>query len=300
MRASPNMGRDLALLVLLATMWGSAFVFIKLGVATVPPFTLAAARIMLALVLMLAYLRLRRLRLPRGRVWLVFALLGLVGNVAPFVLISWGEIIIDSALAAILMAVGPLFTVLLAHAFTGDERLTSLKLLGVLIGLSGVVVLIGADALAGLGDNVAAQLAVTAGAFGFAGANVLARRLPEMPPAVAGAATLVAAAVLAVPLSLLVEQPWNLAPSAASLGAIAVLAVWSTALAYLVFFRLVASGGATFVSLNNYLIPLVGLAWGALALGEGIGGRQIAALGLVLLGIFVTNDQLRRRLIGSD
>jgi drug/metabolite transporter (DMT)-like permease len=107
-------------------------------------------------------------------------------------------------------------------------------------------------------------------------------------------------AVLAVPLSLLVEQPWNLAPSAASLGAIAVLAVWSTALAYLVFFRLVASGGATFVSLNNYLIPLVGLAWGALALGEGIGGRQIAALGLVLLGIFVTNDQLRRRLIGSD
>ena len=166
MRASPNMGRDLALLVLLATMWGSAFVFIKLGVATVPPFTLAAARIMLALVLMLAYLRLRRLRLPRGRVWLVFALLGLVGNVAPFVLISWGEIIIDSALAAILMAVGPLFTVLLAHAFTGDERLTPLKLLGVLIGLSGVVVLIGADALAGLGDNVAAQLAVTAGAFG--------------------------------------------------------------------------------------------------------------------------------------
>ncbi|MDP7602861.1 MAG: EamA family transporter, partial [Alphaproteobacteria bacterium] len=93
----------------------------------------------------------------------------------------------------------------------------------------------------------------------------------EMPPAVVGAATLVAAAVLAVPLSLLVEQPWNL-----------------------------ASGGATFVSLNNYLIPLVGLAWGALALGEGIGGRQIAALGLVLLGIFVTNDQLRRRLIGSD
>lgn len=283
------------LLVLLAALWSSSFAAIKIGVGTIPPLTLAAGRIAVAAAVLYALIALRGQRLPRSaRLWALFFLIGVTGNALPFTLIAWGEERIDSGLAAILMAVMPPATVLLTHVFTRDERLTAPKLIGVAMGFAGVVLLIGPEVLRGLGGQAGRQLAVAGGAVCYAVTFTIARFVPPSPPAVRSAAVMICASVQIIPLALLVDQPWALSPSPGSMAALVYLGLLPTALATIIFFQLISARGATFVALNNYMIPVLGVIWGAAFLGERISLQALGALALILIGIGVTSLRPRR------
>ena len=280
------------LLLALAAMWGSAFMFIKLGIASVPPATLVASRLALGALLLYIVMRLRGLTLPPfGRRWIPFTVLAIVGNSAPFYLISWGQQFIDSALAGILMAVMPLTTLLLAHFFVAGERLTANRMLGFSVGFSGILVLMGPAVLTGLGGSlleVTAQAIVLAGALCYAANSVIARRLVAADFLVASTSVLIVATIATVPLALVLDRPWTLAPSVSSTAAIVWLGIGPTALATLLYFRLIAAAGPTFMSLVNYLSPLVALVAGVLLLGEKPGVTAFAGLVLILSGIALT------------
>jgi len=284
--AHPPRPLDYLLLGLLSVVWGSSFLLIKLAVESIPPLSIAAGRLALGGIALLMVARLGGGRLPRGlAAWRYVALFGLLGMAIPFGLISWGETRIDSGLTAILMAIIPLVTVLLAHFLQRDEPLSGGRLLGVGLGLAGVLVLVGPSALGHLGADLAGQLAVCGATVTYSLAGNLGRRIPPMPAEVTGAAALLSATALTGPAALLVDRPWQLAPTGLALGALATLGLIGTAGGYILFFRLLARCGAGFASSCNFLIPLVGVAWGVLLLGERPSPNAIGALALILIGL---------------
>ena len=221
-------------------------------------------------------------------VLLAFLSMGLLNNVVPFTLMVWGQGHIASGVASILNATTPLFTVLVAHALTTDERATPLKLLCVAVGFAGVAAMIGGAGLSSLGTAVAAQLAVTAGALSYAFAGIYGRRFKAMGvPALATAAGQVTASTLILlPVMLVLDRPWALPwPSASTLAAILALALFSTALAYILYFRLLASAGATNLLLVTFLIPVSAILLGVAFLGERLEPRHLAGMALIGLGL---------------
>lgn len=280
-------------LAALVAMWGTAFAVIRLAVATVPPLSVAAGRIVVAAAALYLTLRLAGFRLPRrGRLWLWFALLATVGNALPFYLISWGQERVASGVAGILMASNPLVTFLLAHYFVAGERVTRARLLGLGLGFAGVAVLMGPAALAEVGGDPGRQAAILGGALCYAANSVLTRRMPEVEPLVASTGVLLVASLLVTPAALVLGTPAAPGPSGASLVALLWLGLVPTAAATIVYFRLVRSAGPTFLSLVNYPVPIVAVATGALAFGERPGAEAWVALALILSGIALT--QLRR------
>jgi drug/metabolite transporter (DMT)-like permease len=271
--------------------------FNKIAVATAPPATVVAGRVAIAALVLLAMMRAMRLRLPPlGRDWLSYAVLALLGNALPFFLITWGQKVIDSALAGILMAIMPLTTLLLAHLFVIDETLSRNRLAGFTLGFVGIVVLMGPAALAGLGGSplqIVSQLAVLCGALCYAVNSVIARLTVRSNFLVASAATLLIAAMVMMPLALALDRPWSLSPSAISVASMVWLGIGPTAIATICYFTLVSSAGPTFMSLVNYLTPLVAVFAGVALLHEHPGAAAYTALILILTGIAVS--QLRRR-----
>jgi drug/metabolite transporter (DMT)-like permease len=285
--------RNFVILILLSLIWGASFLFIKVAVATIPPFSMAFGRTALAAMLLYLVLRSRGLRMPGwGPVWGTFLLMGLFNGAVPYTLITWAEIHIDSGLAAILNALMPLFTVLLAHLFTGDERLNWMKVVGIFLGFLGVVALIGPAALKGLGKHVLAQLAVMAAALCYAVAIIYGRRLREITPLVSATGQLFCAAFLTLPMILIFDAPWALSPSFISVAALTCLSLLGTALAYLLYYYLLQRIGSTNLSLVTYLLPITGVFWGALLLGERLHWSAFLALGLILAGIAGINNRL--------
>ncbi len=278
--------QDVASILFLGLAWGSSFLFIAVAVRSIPPLTLAAGRVLLAAAVMAAVVRATGERRPLGpRDWAMFLLIGLCGNALPFTLIGWGQARIASSLAAILIATVPLFTLAFAHAFTADDRLTPGKLAGMVLGLAGVLVLVGPGALLEMSSGVWGQLAVVGGALSFAATNLLASRLRTLPPAQVAAAVMLCAALWTVPASLAIDRPWTLSPAPVSVLALAALGLISTALASLVYFRLIARTRPTFVALSSYLMPAVGVMWGVALLGETFAPRALVAFALILAGI---------------
>ncbi len=295
MKAPAAGPREFVLLALLSAIWGGSFMLIKLALGTVPPTTIAAGRLAVAALALSIIARLAGVRLPRGpRDWAPFFVLGFLSSALPFVLIGWGERRIDSALAAILTGVMPLATATLAHLFTADERFTRAKAVGLASGFAGLVVLVGGDALAGLGQQIAGQLAVVGAALCYAGNTVYARRLGPRPPLATATASMIAAVVMILPASLVIDAPWRLAPDATALWAIAALGLAATAGGMLIFYELVRTAGATTTALVNYLVPLAGVGWGAAVLGERPSIRAFVALGLILLGVALNNRRSKR------
>jgi drug/metabolite transporter (DMT)-like permease len=285
--------RNLVILLVLSLIWGASFLFIKVAVATIPPLCVAFGRTSLAAVLLYLVLRTRGLRMPgRSPVWGTFLLMGFFNGAVPYTLITWAEIHIDSGLAAILNALMPLFTVLLAHLFTGDERLNWQKVVGIFLGFCGVVALIGPAALNGLGKDVLAQLAVMVAALCYAIAIIYGRRLKEITPLVSATGQLCCAAFLTLPMILVFDAPWTLSPSFISAAALTCLSLLGTALAYLLYYYLLPRIGSTNLSLVTYLIPITGVFWGALLLGERLHWSAFLALGLILAGIAGVNNRL--------
>jgi drug/metabolite transporter (DMT)-like permease len=289
---------DLAVLVLLAAIWSSSFMFIKVAVDSIPPMTLAAGRLALAAVLLSVFAWKSGARVAlEPRLLLAFAFVGCFGNALPFSLIGWGEQTVSSGLAAILMGAMPLVTVVLAHYFTQDEPFQPRRTLGLLVGLVGLLTLIGWEMLSDLGGAAIAQLAVLGGAVSYAVNTIFTRRNLHIPGPTLAAGSITAGALMLLPPALLVEHPWTLAPTAEALWSMLALGVLSTALAALLYFHLVRAIGATAFAQVNYLIPMMGVAWGALILGERPGSREFAALILILAGVWLVNQSSRKLFI---
>ena len=288
--------KDWGLLAALVALWGSNFMFIKLGVAAVPPATLVASRLVVGAVVLVAVVRVLGYTFPRiGRAWMPYVVLAIVGNCMPFWFITWGQKSIDSALAGILMAIMPLTTLLLAHFFVAGERMARNRVAGFLLGFLGIVVLMGPAALAGLGGSmleILAQLSVLAGALCYAANGVIIRVTLKGDVMVASAAIIAIAAVVSVPVALAVDQPWRLDPGWTAVSLLLWIGVGPTAIATLVHLKLIGSAGPTFMSLVNYCIPVVALLIGVALLGEEPGANAYSGLLLILAGIALS--QLRR------
>ena len=278
-----------AILGILSVLWGGSFFFIEVALRDLPPFTLVLVRVTLAALVLLAVLRVMRQRLPRGRgIWGAFLILALLNNALPFVLFAWGQTQIASGLASILNATTPLWGVVAAHLFTADERLTRGKAAGVLLGLAGVVIMVGSDALAGLGGNVLAQAACLVATLSYALAGVYARRFKTMGvgPMAVSTGQLIAATAILLPIALVAETPWRLAPpDLATVLAMAGLILLSTSLAYWLYFRLLESAGATNSLLVTFLIPITAILLGAIVLGEVLMPKHYAGMALIALGL---------------
>ena len=286
------------MLLALSVLWGGSFFFVGVAVEALPPLTIVALRVGLAaLALNLAVLALG-LRMPGGgRPWAAFLAMGLLNNAIPFSLIVWGQTHIASGLASILNATTPLFTVLIAHALTGDERMSAGRAAGAMVGFAGVTVMIGSDALTGLGADLLAQLAVLGAAVSYAFAAVFGRRFARIgvAPLIAATGQVTASALLLAPLALVVETPWTLpAPAAHVWGAMAGLALLSTALAYVLYFRVLARAGATNLLIVTFLIPVSAIVLGAAVLGERLAPVHFAGVTLIGLGLGLIDGRWRR------
>jgi drug/metabolite transporter (DMT)-like permease len=282
------------LLLTLSLLWGGSFFFQKVALGALPPFTVLLARVGLALAALGLAARAAGQRLPPpGRAWVAFAVMATLNNVIPFSLILWGQTRIASGLAAILNACVPLFTAVLAHFLTLDERLTPRRVAGVLLGLGGVVLMVGPDSLGGLGGDVLAQLAVLAAGVSYAFAGIFGRRFSGTPPLVTATGQVAASTVLILPVALAVDRPWTLAaPSPRVWAALLGLALISTALGYVVYFRILATAGATNLLLVTLLMPAIALVLGRAALGERSAPRHLAGMGLIAAGLAVIDGRL--------
>lgn len=277
------------LLLALSVLWGGSFFFNGIAVKELPTFTVVVARVALAAIIMLIAMRATSMHMPRdGAVWAAFFGMGFLNNVLPFSSIVWGQAHVASGVASILNATTPLFTVVVAHFLTSDEKMRSNRLIGVLVGLAGVVIMIGGDAVTSLGVNVVAQLACFAAAISYAFAGVFGRRFKSMgvSPMATAAGQVTASSVILMPIMLLVDKPWMLSlPSTAAISALVGLAALSTALAYILYFRILATVGATNLLLVTFLIPVTAILLGVLVLGETLQPKHWTGMGLIGLGL---------------
>lgn len=280
-----NLPLELLLLALLSTLWGASFTFIKVGVETIPPITLIAVRTLIAGLVLVAVLRWRGLKLPRDiDSWKLFIVQAVLNSALPFTLIAAAERTIDAGLATILNSLTPVFTFLLTAFVSRHEVMTGRKLIGAAVGLSGVFLIVGMQAMNGLGKELWAQLAVVAAALSYGWAAIFSRNFKGMDPVMPAAGSLLCGAVLLAPLSLAFERPWTLSPSASSIAALIALSVLSTALAFFLYFRLLGTLGVG-ATAQAYLRVPIGVAIGVIFLGETVTGAAAAGLVLVLAGV---------------
>jgi drug/metabolite transporter (DMT)-like permease len=294
---------DWTTLVILSLLWGGSFFFTGVALSALPPLTLVVLRVgiaALALNLLLCVGGPRLPRLPRDpSIWVAFFGMGFLNNVAPFCLIVWGQTRIASGLAAILNATTPLFTVAVAHLLTSDERMTGNRLSGVLIGLAGVVVMVGPDAAKGLGTDLLAQVAVLGAALSYACAGLYGRRFARMGVAPLAVATgqVSASSLMLLPVVIAVDRPWGLPmPGLPVWAATTGTGLLSTAVAYVLYFRILARAGATNLSLVTFLIPISAILLGALILGEHLDPRHLLGMVLIACGLAAIDGRLVRRL----
>ncbi len=280
---------DWIALLMLTAMWGTAFMFNELALVAFPPSVLVAGRILIATVILVAYMRAQGITLPTSaRAWVPMLIMALLGNVLPFQLISWAQQYIDSSLAGVLMAVMPLFVLTLAHFFLPGSRLTPHRIAGFVIGFSGVVIIIGPEVLGGLSNNMAlwGAIAVLGASMSYSVNSIYARRLGAANPVQLSAGMLVAASLLSLP-GAAVESANVVTPGIGAIASMLVLGTLSTGLATLMYFRLVQGPGPAFLSIVNYLVPAWAVIAGALFLGESITPTLYGGLLLILSGVAV-------------
>ncbi len=291
-----------SLLLLLSVLWGGSFFFVEIGLRELEPFWLVLARLGLAALAMQLVMRLTGRTIDMSRALFGrFLVMGLLNNVVPFSLIIWSQTAIESSLAAILNATTPFWMVLLAHFLTTDERATPHKLAGIAIGWAGVVVMLGPGLLTGLGRELLPQLAVVLATLFYALSGLYARRLRDMPPIAAAAWQLTASTIVMAPLVILTQPFPDLAALAPStLGAVLALALVSTAFAYVLFFRILRTAGATNLLLVTLLIPITAVILGGLVLGERLTGGQALGLALILAGLAVIDGRILRPMAARE
>jgi drug/metabolite transporter (DMT)-like permease len=277
---------EIALLLLLATLWGAAYTFIKIGVETISPVTLTAGQTLIAGTLLLLVMRARGVLLPcdAGNLRRYF-FQACLNSVVPFTLIAWAERTVDAGLATILTSTSPIFAFVLTWGLTRHEPATWGRLLGVASGLAGICLIVGVGALGSLGREAAAQLAIVAATICYAGAAVFGRTFAGLDPMVPATGSMLCGAAVLVPASLAIDRPWTLSPSAGSLLALAGLAVMSSALAFVIYFRLVRTLGSMGVTAQSYLRVPIGVAIGMVVLGETPATTAWIGLVFLVLGV---------------
>ena len=301
---------DWGLLLILSVLWGGTFFFAKIALVAFPPLTLVLGRVALGALALLAWLRLTGVKVPRSvPVWRAFFGMGLLNNVLPFTLIFWGQAAlpheIAASLASILNATTPVFAVVTAHFLTRDEKLTPPKLTGVMLGFAGVAVMIGPRLLASdqggaTAHAITGMLACLAGALVYGFAGLYGRRFKAMgvAPVQTAFGQLAASSVMMAPLALVVDQPWTLpTPDAGAWAALVALAFVSTALAYVLYFRILAHAGATNLMLVTFLIPVSAILLGWLFLGEHLQAVHVAGMLLIGAGLAAIDGRLARRVL---
>jgi drug/metabolite transporter (DMT)-like permease len=276
-----------ALLAVLSVLWGGSFFFVGVAVKELPPLTIVVLRVALAAIVLCVVARMMRTPIPRtGRDWRAFLAMGLLNNVLPFVLIVWAQTRVASGVASILNATTPLFTVVVAHCLTSDEKLTIGRVIGVVVGFGGVAIMVGGVAIESLDVDVFAQVGILLAAMSYACAAVFGRRFRAMgvPPLVTATGQLLASSIILIPAEFIIDRPWTYAcPSTEAVLAVAGLAILSTVLAYIVYFRILATAGAANLSLVTFLIPVTAILLGLCVLHESLQPKHV--LGLVLIGI---------------
>lgn len=292
---NPTIGIELSLLLLLATLWGGSYTFIKLGVATIPPITLIAGRTLIASVLLLFIMHCRGLRFPTdAATWGRFLFQAVLNSVIPWTLIAWAERSVDAGLATILNSTSPIFTFFLTLAIARQEAPGFRKLFGVAAGMAGICLIIGVQAFGGLGEQLTAQIAIVVATICYAGAAVFSRGFKGLDPMVPAAGSLLCGAAILLPVSIVVERPWTLAPSANSMLALLGLAVFSTAFAFVIYFRLIQTLGSVGTTAQAYLRVPIGVALGVSLLGESLSPTAWIGLGWVVIGVAAMTIPARR------
>ena len=286
--ACQNKLSELSLLALLALLWGGAFTLIKVAVETVPPATIVLGRLVPGALLLLALVRIKALALPsRPAMWGAFLVQGILQSALPFTLISWGEQHIDSGLAGLLNSTPPLFAFLITFFVLGERGAPVRKFIGVAIGLAGVLAILGPDILDGSSASVQGQLAVTGASMSYALAAVYARRFSGLPPLVTAACSLTMAAAVMLPVAIAADHPWTLTPAGQAVASIAALGVLSTALAMVIYFRLVRTLGALGVTSGSYLRAGLSIVLGMYFLNEPLFPSRLLGLFLIFASVAI-------------
>jgi drug/metabolite transporter (DMT)-like permease len=295
---------DWLMLVALSMLWGGSFLFIGLAVHDLPPFTIVAIRVTVAAIILCAVVRITGHRLPDDWLsWRDFFILGLLGNTIPFSLISFGQGFIPSGLAAILNATTPLFTVLLLNLLM-REPVGAGRAVGLLFGLAGVAVLMGPKAFSGAHAGLIGALAVLLGSLSYGAGGVWSKRFRDRPAVVTAAASLACAALQTVPLALLFDHPWTLRPELTAVAAVLALATFSTALAYLLFYRIISRAGPANATQVTFLVPVSAILLGTLFLDERLPWTAFAGMAIIFAGLAAIDGRLwswiqRRRTVSG-
>ncbi len=289
---------DWMLLLVLSVFWGGSFFFTGIAVREIPPLTGALGRVAIAGAALFVVVLALRQSMPRTiEAWKPIAAFAVINNVVPFSLLFWGQTQIASGLAAILNATAPLFTIIIANFATTDDRLTPARLVGLVVGFAGVVIMMGPDLIGALDKYVLAQLACLTAAFFYAVSSVYGRRFRAMPPAALACAQMTVSTLIFIPFVALVERPWMLPiPSAQALWALTGVGLISTAAAYLIYFRILARAGATNLMLVTFLIPVSAILLGMLLLGEVLEPRHFAGMAAIAVGLLAIDGRPGRAL----
>jgi drug/metabolite transporter (DMT)-like permease len=289
-------GYEWAMLLALSVLWGGSFFFNGVAVRELPPLTVVFCRVALAAFILAIVIRALGQRLPLERkTWAAFVWMGLLNNVIPFSLIVWGQSHIASGVASILNATTPLFTIVLGHWLTADEKMTTSRLLGVIIGMVGVAVMIGVGALKTVRFDVVAQFACLLGALSYAFAAIYGRRFRAMgvSPLATAMGQVTTSTVMLLPIVLMVDKPWTLpVPSAAAIAALVCVAALSTAAGYILYFRILSTAGAANLALVTFLIPISAILLGVLVLAEVLHPKHFLGMAMIGVGLATIDGRL--------
>lgn len=289
---------DWCLLLFLSVLWGGSFFFSKVALSELPPFTVVLARVAIAALALFVYLRATRQLIPTMiKIWVAFFGMGMLNNLIPFSLLFWGQTQIASGLASILNATTPIFSIVVAHFLTKEERMTANKVAGILFGFMGVLVLMSGNTLSSHGLSLLALYACLGGALSYGFAGVFGRRFRRMgiAPATSAFGQTTATTVMMIPIVIFVDAPWHLAvPSGGVIAALLGLGLLSTALAYIIFFHILAVGGAINSSLVTLLIPVSAIVLGSVFLGEVLAFNHFVGMALIFLGLISIDGRLFR------
>ncbi|MEM9012406.1 MAG: EamA family transporter [Pseudomonadota bacterium] len=287
---SARLTTELPLLALLALLWGSSYLFIKVALADIPPVTLIALRVVGAAIFLTIVMGARAETLPRDRrTWGMLLIQAVFNSIGAWTVLAWGQQFVESGLASVLNSTSPIFVFLITALATRHEALSGLRLLGAAIGLLGVVTIVGVDVLRGVGDEVAGQVACLVGAALYAGAAIHGKRFSHISAVATATGTMIWASAVLLPLALILERPWTLAPSATALAATAVLSIFCTGVALLVYFRLVRTLGSMGVASQSYLRAGIGVLLGIAILGETFTLPVALGLGAAIAGVALIN-----------
>ena len=286
-------------LFFLSVLWGGSYFFIKVILVELKPFSAVLGRVFIAAIVLNIIVRATGHRMPSSRrMWFSFFVMGFINNLLPFSLIFWGQTQISSSLASILNATTPVWTVLLAHFLTADEKITPSRISGVIFGVVGVAVMIGVDVLQGWGSNVIAQLIVVGAAISYACAGIYGKRFKETPAIVTATGQITTTTLMMIPVAIIFDKPWLLPqPSLNTWGALLGLVLLSTTLAYIIYFRLLSSAGATNLLLVTFLIPVSAILLGTIILGEHLEIQHIVGMGFIGLGLIAIDGRLFGKIV---